>query len=124
MGFRRYHLGGLRKVKTEFALVAMAHNLRKVYLKGIQKAPDRENKLNAALLFPDLLAAPIQPPQKLADPKKHIARQGGPYVFYFFTKLTFWVSPNAGFPFSSSVTIPHKWCLMNWWDSARCFAAR
>jgi hypothetical protein len=38
MGFRRFHLRGLRKVKTEFALVAMAHNLRKVYLKGIKKA--------------------------------------------------------------------------------------
>lgn len=38
MGFRRFHLRGLPKVRTEFALVAMAHNLRKVYLKGIKKA--------------------------------------------------------------------------------------
>lgn len=32
MGFRRFHLRGLRKVKTEFTLVAMAHNLRKISL--------------------------------------------------------------------------------------------
>lgn len=38
MGFRRFHLRGLKKVKTEITLVAMAHNLRKVYLKGLQKA--------------------------------------------------------------------------------------
>lgn len=38
MGFRRFNLRGLNKVKTEFALVAMAHNLRKVYLRGLQKA--------------------------------------------------------------------------------------
>jgi transposase len=38
MGFRRFHLRGLKKVKTEIILVAMAHNLRKVYLKVIQKA--------------------------------------------------------------------------------------
>lgn len=38
MGFRRFHLRGLDKVKTEFALVAMAHNLRKVCLKRLQKA--------------------------------------------------------------------------------------
>ncbi len=30
MGFRRFHLRGLKKVKTEFTLVAMAHNLRKI----------------------------------------------------------------------------------------------
>ena len=38
MGFRRFHLRGLSKVKTEFTLVAMAHNLRKVYLRDIKKA--------------------------------------------------------------------------------------
>lgn len=38
MGFRRFHLRGLSKVKTEFGLVAMAHNLRKVYLKSLKKA--------------------------------------------------------------------------------------
>lgn len=38
MGFRRFHLRGLKKVKTEIALVAMAHNLKKVYLKGLEKA--------------------------------------------------------------------------------------
>lgn len=38
MGFRRFHLRGLDKVKTEFALVAMAHNLRKVHLQRMQKA--------------------------------------------------------------------------------------
>lgn len=38
MGFRRFHLRGLKKVKTEITLVAMAHNLRKVYRKGLEKA--------------------------------------------------------------------------------------
>ena len=38
MGFRRFHLRGLNKVKTEITLVAMAHNLKKLYLKGLQKA--------------------------------------------------------------------------------------
>lgn len=38
MGFRRFHLRGIRKVKTEITLVAMAHNLKKVYLKGLKKA--------------------------------------------------------------------------------------
>jgi hypothetical protein len=37
MGFRRFHLRGLKKVTTEFTLVAMAHNLRKLYFKQ-QKA--------------------------------------------------------------------------------------
>jgi transposase len=32
MGFRRFHLRGLKKIKIEAALVAMAHNLRKLYL--------------------------------------------------------------------------------------------
>ncbi len=36
MGFRRFHLRGLRKIKTEFTLVAMAHNLRKISLQ-VQK---------------------------------------------------------------------------------------
>jgi len=34
MGFRRFHLRGLKKAKTEFTLVAMAHNLRKLQLKS------------------------------------------------------------------------------------------
>jgi hypothetical protein len=38
MGFRRFHLRGLKKVKTEFALIAMAHNLRKISLQGTKKA--------------------------------------------------------------------------------------
>jgi hypothetical protein len=38
MGFRRFHLRGLKKVKTEFTLVAMAHNMKKLYLKGVKKA--------------------------------------------------------------------------------------
>jgi hypothetical protein len=38
MGFRRFHLRGLKKVNTEITLVAMAHNLKKIYLKGIKKA--------------------------------------------------------------------------------------
>lgn len=38
MGFRRFHLRGLAKVKTEFALVAMAHNIRKVHLERLSKA--------------------------------------------------------------------------------------
>jgi transposase len=33
MGFKRFHLRGIKKVKTEFNLVAMAHNLRKMQLK-------------------------------------------------------------------------------------------
>lgn len=37
MGFRRFHLRGLKKVTAEFTLVAMAHNLRKLHLK-LQKA--------------------------------------------------------------------------------------
>lgn len=38
MGFRRFHLRGLKKVKTEITLVAMAHNLKKIYLNGLKKA--------------------------------------------------------------------------------------
>ena len=38
MGFRRFHLRGVDKVKTEFAIVAMAHNIRKVHLQRVQKA--------------------------------------------------------------------------------------
>jgi len=34
MGFRRFHLRGLKKAETEFTLVAMAHNLRKLHLKS------------------------------------------------------------------------------------------
>ena len=37
MGFRRFHLRGLKKVTTEFTIVAMAHNLRKLHAKQ-QKA--------------------------------------------------------------------------------------
>jgi transposase len=37
MGFRRFHLRGLQKVKAEITIVAMAHNLRKVYLKRLEK---------------------------------------------------------------------------------------
>lgn len=32
MGFRRFHLRGLKKVKTEITIVSMAHNLRKIHL--------------------------------------------------------------------------------------------
>lgn len=38
MGFRRFHLRGLEKVKTEITLVAMAHNLRKLFFKTIKNA--------------------------------------------------------------------------------------
>jgi transposase len=38
MGFRRFHLRGLKKVKTEITMVAMAHNIRKIYLNRQQKA--------------------------------------------------------------------------------------
>lgn len=38
MGFRRFHLRGLKKVKTEITLVAMAHNLKKVYLQELKNA--------------------------------------------------------------------------------------
>ncbi|MHB8113349.1 MAG: transposase [Bellilinea sp.] len=30
MGLRRFHLRGLEKVKTEWGLVSIAHNLRKI----------------------------------------------------------------------------------------------
>jgi hypothetical protein len=30
MGFRRFHLSGLEKVKTECGLVSIAHNMRKL----------------------------------------------------------------------------------------------
>lgn len=38
MGFRRFHLRGLRKVRTEVTIVAMAHNLRKIHLTLAQQA--------------------------------------------------------------------------------------
>lgn len=38
MGFRRFHLRGLKKVKTEIAIVSMAHNLRKLHLKQAKMA--------------------------------------------------------------------------------------
>ncbi len=38
MSFRRFHLRGLQKVKTEITLIAMAHNLRKIYIQKIKKA--------------------------------------------------------------------------------------
>jgi hypothetical protein len=37
MGFRRFHLRGIQKVKTEWSIVAMAHNLRKIYLLNCRK---------------------------------------------------------------------------------------
>ncbi len=38
MGFRRFHLRGIKKVETEFSLVAMAHNLRKLQIRQEQRA--------------------------------------------------------------------------------------
>lgn len=38
MGFRRFHLRGLKKVKTEVTVVAMAHNLRKIHLLQAKQA--------------------------------------------------------------------------------------
>jgi transposase len=38
MGFRRFHLRGIKKVETEFSLVAMAHNLRKLQIKQVKRA--------------------------------------------------------------------------------------
>jgi transposase len=38
MSFRRFHLRGLLKVKTEFSLVAMAHNIRKIQLQKVKIA--------------------------------------------------------------------------------------
>ena len=38
MGFRRFHVRGLNKVKTEISLIAMAHNLRKIHLQVLKKA--------------------------------------------------------------------------------------
>jgi hypothetical protein len=37
MEFRRFHLRGMKKVKTEITIVAMAHNLRKVHLERIKR---------------------------------------------------------------------------------------
>jgi transposase len=38
MGFRRFHLRGLSKVKMEVSLVAMSHNLRKIHLQRVKNA--------------------------------------------------------------------------------------
>ena len=38
MGFRRMHLRGLKGAKTEITLIAMAHNMKKVYLKRSKRA--------------------------------------------------------------------------------------
>ena len=38
MGFRRFHVRGLKKIKTEWTIVAMAHNLRKIHLQKLKKA--------------------------------------------------------------------------------------
>lgn len=38
MGFRRFHLRGLQKVKTEITILSMAHNLRKLHLQQERKA--------------------------------------------------------------------------------------
>lgn len=38
MGFRRFHLRGLKKVKTEITIVSIAHNLRKLHLKQLKWA--------------------------------------------------------------------------------------
>lgn len=38
MGFRRFHLRGKEKVKAEFGVLAIAHNLRKIYFKQLDKA--------------------------------------------------------------------------------------
>ena len=43
INFRRFHVRDLSKVETEITLVAMAHNLRKMYLKDLQKAAERQN---------------------------------------------------------------------------------
>lgn len=37
MRFRRFHLRGKQKVKTEFTLIVMAHNVRKVHINRLQK---------------------------------------------------------------------------------------
>jgi hypothetical protein len=38
MGFRRFHLRGKKKVKTEVGLVSMAHNLRKIQAQMVKQA--------------------------------------------------------------------------------------
>lgn len=38
MGFRRFNLRGINKVKTEINLIAMAHNLRKINIKTLKTA--------------------------------------------------------------------------------------
>jgi len=37
MGFRRFHLRGMKKVTTEITLIAMAHNIRKLHIKQQEK---------------------------------------------------------------------------------------
>ena len=37
MGFRRFHVRGIEKVKTACGMVAMAHNLKKMYLQNLKK---------------------------------------------------------------------------------------
>lgn len=44
MGIRRCHLRGLQKVKADFCLIAMAHNLRKIHLKALKSLHRKENK--------------------------------------------------------------------------------
>jgi len=38
MSFRRFHLRGLKKVKTEITIVSIAHNLRKIHLQQVKQA--------------------------------------------------------------------------------------
>lgn len=38
MGFRRFHLRGLKKVKAEITIVSIAHNLRKIHLQQVKQA--------------------------------------------------------------------------------------
>jgi len=37
MGFRRFHMRGLKKVKTEITIVSIAHNLRKIHLQRVKQ---------------------------------------------------------------------------------------
>ena len=37
MGFRRFHLRGMKKVSIEITLIVMAHNLRKLHIKLLEK---------------------------------------------------------------------------------------
>ena len=44
MGFRRFHVGCLQKIKAERTIIAMAHNLRKNHLQKLEMQPEKKEK--------------------------------------------------------------------------------